>query len=175
MRFAQLSARVILVGLGLVGLGVGLYGLWDYYPADVLIKIGKWLVAGLILHDGILVPLVLGIGTLVWWATRRLPEAVGRIVTGGLIVGGVVSLLAAPAVWREGKSGNPTILTQHYGHNLAWLLLGVGAVTAGLAIAAWARGRSRPAASGTAVPAESVDRREQASADVRQEGEGRTP
>ncbi|MGH3430321.1 MAG: hypothetical protein ACRDQZ_22585, partial [Mycobacteriales bacterium] len=139
--------------------------------AGLLIKIGKWLVAGLILHDGILVPLVLGIGTLIWWATGRLPAAVGPIVTGGLIVDGVVSLLAAPAVWREGKSGNPTLLTQHYGHNLAWALLGVSVMTAALAVAAWIRGRKVSAVSGPAID----DRSERDSPDGGQECESRTP
>ncbi len=135
--------RGTLICLGLIPIGIGLYGLWNYYTADQLVAIGKWLVIGLALHDGVLVPLVLVGGALIWQAHRVLPPAVGRIVAGGLVVAGVTSLLAAPAIIREGESDNPTLLTQHYGYNLAWALLIVAVVTIGGAVIAWLSSRKR--------------------------------
>ena len=84
----------------------------------------------------------LGVGALLWRGGRRVPGAVRGVLAGGLVVASVISLVAAPAIWREGEAGNPTILTQQYGHNLAWLL-GIGVVTALLAAAAGVRRRGR--------------------------------
>jgi hypothetical protein len=130
--------RAALIGLGLVPIGIGLYGLWNYYPTEQLIQIGKWLAIGVVLHDGVLVPLVLLVGGLIWWVSRRLPASVGRIVIGGLLLAGVVSLVAAPVVWREdAPSVNPTLLPQDYGNNLVWLLLIVATLTVSGAVIAW--------------------------------------
>ncbi len=133
--------RAALICLGLVPLGIGLYGLWNYYPTEMLVSIGKWLAIGIVLHDGVLVPLTLVTGALIWRATRGLPAAVGRIIVGGMAVAGVLILLAAPAIKREGVPANPTVLTQHYGYNLAWVLVAIGVTSAILAALAWLRGR----------------------------------
>lgn len=133
--------RTTLILLGLVPIGIGLYGLWDFYPTERLVSIGKWLTIGVVLHDGVLVPLTLLVGALVWRVTRGLPAAVGRILAGGLVVAGVVSLLAAPVIRRETAATNPTLLPQQYGYNLVWLLLGIGLATAILATLAWLHGR----------------------------------
>ncbi|MGH3545381.1 MAG: hypothetical protein ACRDPW_05600 [Mycobacteriales bacterium] len=130
--------RAALLSLGLIPIGIGLYGLWSYYPTETLVQLGKWLAVGVVLHDGVLVPLTLLVGGLIWWASRRLPAAVGRIVVGGLMLAAVVSLVAAPAIRRQNvPAANPTVLTQDYAGNLTWLLVAIGTVTVLLALGAW--------------------------------------
>ncbi|WP_035844917.1 hypothetical protein [Kitasatospora azatica] len=111
----QLALRVLRAATGLAGVGLigyGLYGLLhDSYitdPTDVL----WWAVGGLILHDGLWLPLVCLLGAV---AARSTP------VRSGLILAAAVTAVALPAVLRAGENhGNPSVLALPYLRN--WLL-----------------------------------------------------
>lgn len=134
--------RGFLILLGAASIGVGIFVLRKYYTTDdQFIGLGKWLAGAVVLHDAVLVPLVLIIGTGVWWLTRDLSAAVRQIIMGGLVISGVLTLVAWPVIRREGKSVNPTALTQSYGHNLLWLVLAVAALTAAAAVGVWLKER----------------------------------
>ncbi|MFC7304441.1 hypothetical protein ACFQVC_09485 [Streptomyces monticola] len=98
-------------GAALMGVGAWLVaGLRD--PLDVLV----WLAGAVVLHDGLLAPLVLGAGVLLGGLrTGRAP------VRGALIVAGCLTLVALPVLLRPGTPANSSVLPLDYVRN--WLLL----------------------------------------------------
>ncbi|WP_329124392.1 hypothetical protein [Streptomyces sp. NBC_01353] len=86
--------------------------------------VAVWLVGAIVLHDGVIAPLVLAVGLLIAAAPAR------GAVRGGLIVAGCLTLVALPLMVRPGAPPNPTALPLDYVRN--WLvLMGVVAVGAG--------------------------------------------
>ena len=112
-----MRVRALLVGLGLVGGGYGAYLLLSRQDSDQLVGAAVWLGAGVVLHDFVLAPLVLG---LVAVGARVVPAA-GRVpVAAALVVLGSVTLLAVPVLGRFGaRTDNPTLLDRDYG--AGWL------------------------------------------------------
>ncbi|MCQ4079808.1 hypothetical protein NGB36_04180 [Streptomyces sp. RB6PN25] len=126
-----MTGRVVAGALGLAGIGTGLAVLLtDPHVRDPL-DVAVWLVAALLLHDAVLVPLVLLVGAAL--------RARGPL-RGGLIVGGCLTAVALPAVLRPGPVP-VSLLPLDYVRN--WLFaLGAVAVVTALA-AGWALLRSR--------------------------------
>jgi hypothetical protein len=116
------------LGLGLVGVLLGAYGAYRLLALGVgnLVSATVWLVGGVVLHDGVLAPLVLGLGAL---AARWLPEQVRVPATGALVVLGSLTLVAVPVLGRFGaRPDNPTLLDRPYAAGwlvVAALVLGV--------------------------------------------------
>lgn len=113
------------VGLGLFGAAAVLYGvllLWQDASWPVLLNIGVWAAAGVILHDFVFAPVCAALG----FAGRRLlprtwwtPAAVGALCSVVLV------LLAVPVYDRPGaRPDNPTVLDRDYPRGL-WTLLGL--------------------------------------------------
>ncbi|MFF1506474.1 hypothetical protein [Streptomyces sp. NPDC058326] len=108
------------------GLGVGLIclGAWlvaaEPAPGDVLV----WLAGSLVLHDGVLAPLVLAGGLLIAGRPGR------RLWRGALVIAGSVVLVTLPLLVRPGPPPNPSALPLPYGRNLVIVLaaVAVGAV-----------------------------------------------
>ncbi|MFD8982697.1 hypothetical protein [Streptomyces sp. NPDC059564] len=120
------------LGLLLIAIGGRLVaGLPD--PLDVAV----WLGGALVLHDGIIAPLVLAAGLLVAAVPAR------GLVRGALITGGALVLVTLPALLRPGAPVNPSALPLPYGRNLLVVLAAVAAVTAVVALVRRGR-RSRP-------------------------------
>ncbi|MEV7770254.1 hypothetical protein [Kitasatospora sp. NPDC086791] len=128
--------RAFLLAAGLAVTGYGVYGLLgDPYitdPLDVL----TWAVGGLVIHDGLWVPLVCLLGVLL---VRRAgagaesggPGPGGPVLRGWLVVAVAVTAVGLPAVLRAGDDhGNPSVLPLPYLRN--WLL--TLAATAGVAL-----------------------------------------
>ncbi|SOB86277.1 hypothetical protein [Streptomyces sp. 1331.2] len=114
--------RALLLAAGLAVIGYGLYGLLgDPYIADptgVLV----WAIGGLVVHDGLWVPLVCLLGAFL---------ARGAVLRGWLFVAAAVTAVGLPAVLRaDDDHGNPSVLPLPYLRN--WLL--VLAATAGVAL-----------------------------------------
>jgi hypothetical protein len=134
--------------VGAVGVGVMGFGAWLLFgagdvrdPWDVVV----WLAGAIVLHDGIIAPLVLAVGILL----AALPAR--GTLRAALIVCGALTLIALPPLLRPGSPTNPSALPLDYLRN--WLLtLGVVAALAAAvlilpraarALAAWpARRRS---------------------------------
>lgn len=126
--------QIGLVALGLALLAVGgLVLLADVAPGNYL-GILVWFAGALVLHDGIIAPLVVAIGIGMRRVGKRIPLAVIIIVQGALFVGALVSALVVPEILKKqlGRA-NPTILPLDYAGNLGWFYLGLVVVT-GLAI-----------------------------------------
>lgn len=112
--------RAGLLVLGLVLGAVGAAKLADL-GVENAVQASLWLAAGVVLHDGVLVPLTIGLG---WVASRAgLPM---RPVVASTILLGPVTLLAIPVLGRFGaKADNPTLLDRDY--LLGWFAM-VGVV-----------------------------------------------
>ncbi|MCU1569462.1 MAG: conserved rane protein [Naasia sp.] len=123
--------RAIRIVLGLVGAatigGGGLLLLSTQRP-DQLLGFVLWLIGAILVHDGILAPIVLGVGLLLRRAGRRIPWAILGMVQAALIVGAVLTLVVAPEIYAQSRSpGNPTVLVGDYAARLVglWAVLGV--------------------------------------------------
>ncbi len=123
-----------LAGAGIIGYGA--YGLLhDPFITDPL-QVLLWAVGGVLLHDGVWLPLVLLAGALLAPAPR--------VLRGGLVVAAALTAVALPAVLRQGQGhGNPTVLALPYLRNWLLLLALVAVLTALLALAGWFRRQRR--------------------------------
>jgi len=106
--------------IGAAGLVVGLYGvLLLTQRAGDLVNVGVWLAGGVLTHDAVLAPIVIGICLIV---AKVLPSKGHRTAAVVLVIFGSVSLVAIPVLGKFGaKSDNPTLLDRNY--VLGWLLL----------------------------------------------------
>jgi hypothetical protein len=136
------GARRILVASGAVLMAYAVLGAM-FDPDVKLIGVLVFLVAVLVLHDGVLVPLYIGVGAVV---RRVVPAAVRTPFRVGLVLTLAVTLVALPAVLGLGRdAGNPSILPLHYGRGLLETLAVIWAtIGAATAVRAWRR-RARPA------------------------------
>ncbi|AJF70213.1 hypothetical protein SVTN_36440 [Streptomyces vietnamensis] len=119
---------------GLGTLGVALVGLGTWLVVDQPDPLGVfvWLAGALVLHDGILAPLVLAVGLLLAGRRRR------GLLRGALLVAGSVVLVTLPLLVRPGAPPNPSALPLPYGRNLAIVLAAVTVVTgAPIAVQRW--------------------------------------
>lgn len=120
------------VGLA-AGSAVIAYGLWGLaraLPPPARIQWAVWLVGGLAVHDFVLVPLYFGL----WFVVRRfVPKKASLPVQVGLVLTGVLTLVAYPLVAGYGRAaqpGNTSVLPHDYLTNLAGVLGVVWAVVA---------------------------------------------
>ena len=122
------ALRLLLVvsGTGLAG-----YGGWLLWPR--LGPVLPWLVAGPLVHDGLVAPLVGLVGLALG---RRLGDRGWRTpVTAGLMASGTLLLIAIPLIWRPAAAPpNPGLQDRDYAVGLAvWL----GALRTMVAAARW--------------------------------------
>lgn len=127
---AQKKARIVLIagGIGLLGIG-GLTLLMDVEP-KAYIGILLWFAGAIIIHDGIIAPVVFGVGVVMRRAGRRLPGAVLAILQAAVVVVSIVTALVVPAILKKDiGSANPTILPLDYVANLGVVYAVVGVLT----------------------------------------------
>jgi hypothetical protein len=119
------------IALGAAGVTLGLFGVFrllTQVSGYDLIVLFCWLIGALVIHDGLLSPLIAGIGVAVH---RLVPGRARRYLQGGLVAGALVTVVAAPLIYRQGSQPEAkAILQQHFGANLATLL----ALVAGLVL-----------------------------------------
>jgi hypothetical protein len=113
-------------------IGWGLRGIFVHSVDTRPANLAKFVVAGALLHDLLIAPLVIGAGLLV---VRAVPGRARAIVQGALAVSGIVALFSYPLVRAYGLAAhNPTSLPHNYTANLLVVLGLVWAVAAGLVI-----------------------------------------
>jgi hypothetical protein len=132
------AATASRVALGALGVGAGLWGLRLLLGLDLpdLFDAGLWLAGGVVLHDFVLAPIVLGLGVLL---AARLPEPARVPAVVALVVVGLVTAAVLPTLGRFGaKSDDPYLLARPY---TAWWLafVAVAALVAVVAAAVGAR------------------------------------
>jgi hypothetical protein len=128
------------LAIGAVGLLVGLYGaylLLSRQDQDQLVSAALWLGAGVVLHDFVLAPLVLGV---VYLGARVVPAGYRAPAVAGLVVLVTVTLFAIPVLGGFGeRPDNDTLLNRSYG--VGWLVL-AALVLLAVAVGGW-RARRR--------------------------------
>ena len=94
------------------------------HPSKLLI----WLIGALLVHDAIIAPIVIGLGALL---TRVVPGRARGYLQGGLVVAGLVSVVAVVEINRRNKTASPALalLRQNYLTNLVVLVLAITLVT----------------------------------------------
>lgn len=112
------------------GILLGLFGvlrLLTQVPAGNLVVLAVWLIAAVVIHDGLLSPAVLAVG---WALARVIPPRARRYVQAALIAGGLIVAVTIPLILRAGKQpDSKALLRQNFGGNLTILLGLVAAVS----------------------------------------------
>lgn len=121
--------------LAVVGIAILLFGvlrLITEVPTEALVGLGVWLIAALVIHDGIASPLIIAVGVVL---ARWVPPRARRYVQFALIVSALIAVIAIPLAYREDtQPPAESMLLQNYLGNLT-LLIGI---VAAFSIAAYA-------------------------------------
>lgn len=133
--------RLALGAAGVLLAAFGVFRLLTQIPIDDLGILGGWLIGALIIHDGILSPLVIAVGYLL----TRVPPRARRYLQGGLICGGLVTVVAIPMIYRQdSQPKSKAILQQNFGGNLTVLLALIAAASlCGYAVSVAGRSSAR--------------------------------
>lgn len=133
------------IAIGLVGIAMGAFGALRFLQLDFpdIVNAVLWLAGGVVIHDGIIAPLTVGLTVL---ATRVVPASARTRVTVALIVLATVTITAIPVLGRFGaRPDNPTILPRNY--LLGWLVFATLVVLVALVsgpVMQRVRGRGKP-------------------------------
>jgi hypothetical protein len=143
------AVRRGLIATGALGMAYAVLG--AFADPDVKAGVLVFLIGVLIAHDGVLLPLTIGVGAVVG---RFVPLGLRAFVRAALVVGLAVTIVAVPLVLGRGRAAdNPSLLPLHYGRGLAEIY-GVIWLTTAVAIVVRARrdGRARRSAPDPAPP-----------------------
>ncbi|HEY4267931.1 MAG TPA: hypothetical protein VGM94_07060 [Galbitalea sp.] len=122
-RIRRWQLGLILFGIALLGIGV--FVLFQEVNPKRYIGILTWLVAALVIHDGIIAPAVFAVSLASRKLGRRVPQVIIAIVQGALVIGGVVTLIVVPEILKKSIGTlSSSILPQNYLLNL-FLFYGV--------------------------------------------------
>ncbi|MCF3143245.1 hypothetical protein [Streptomyces platensis] len=125
--------RVLAGVSGVVLMGVGVSSLRDVHD---LTGVLAWLGGAVVLHDGVIAPLVLLVGVVLVRGGVR-GGAHGGVrgpVRGALVVAGALTVVALPVLLRPGPRANSSVLPLDYWGN--WLVaVGVVAAVTALVVA----------------------------------------
>jgi hypothetical protein len=131
--------------LAVVGVVVGTYGIFQLLtqlPRQTLVLLALWLIAALIIHDGLLSPAVVGVGSVL---RRYVPDRGRRYLQFGLIMAAMVTVIAVPLIYRANtQPPAKALLLQDFGINLTVLLAAIGGGTLIAYAVRVARDRSLP-------------------------------
>ncbi|MFE8993627.1 hypothetical protein ACFYMI_38580 [Streptomyces collinus] len=123
-------------GLALMGVGVSLLMDVRDLPGVLL-----WLGGAVVLHDVVIAPMVLLVGTALVRSGVRGP------VRAALLVAGALTTVALPVLLRPGRRANSSVLPLDYPRNWLVTVVVVASVTAvWLAVRKFRDGRRRPVA-----------------------------
>ncbi len=148
-----LSAVRLGVGaLGAVAVGFGAYSLLAHLGPAALMGLAAWMAVALLLHDGVLAPVVSASGHGLRRAGRSLHPLSRTLIRGALVLAAVTTLIVAPLVQAQQVAGNPpvnsTVLQGNYAFALGvfWAILVVAATVAVLAVERHSRRTSQQTA-----------------------------
>jgi hypothetical protein len=122
--------RAVRLALGAVGVAVTVYGLLRVLrlPSEQVVAVLVWVAGGIVAHDGVVAPLVVGLGLAATALSRWLRPSLVVL----LVVLGPLTLVAVPVLGRFGaRPDNPTLLDRPYLVGYA-VLVGLGLVLTAL-------------------------------------------
>ena len=115
--------------LGILGVLVVLYGIVNlgvHIPIQTLAWVAVWLVAAVIIHHGVVSPVVIAVSSLL---RRLVPDRGRRYLQTALIAAVPVTVIAIPLIYRQGtQPPSKALLLQDFTANLGLLLGIIGAV-----------------------------------------------
>ncbi|MEP6631310.1 MAG: hypothetical protein ABJA89_12615 [Lapillicoccus sp.] len=119
--------RIVLATAGILLLLYGAVSLLTNVDFGTLLLLALWLIGAVVIHDGIVSPLVIGVG---WALHRVVPPRARRYLQGGLIAAALITVVAIPMIAQQGAlPASKGLLQQNFGGNLTLLLGIVGAVS----------------------------------------------
>lgn len=111
--------QIGLLAFGLAFLALGAVVLLRDVEPTKYVGIAVWFLGALIIHDGIIAPIVFGIGLIMRRANRRIPFGVLIIVQAALVLGAIVTGIVVPEILKKGiGTANSTLLPLDYSANL---------------------------------------------------------
>jgi hypothetical protein len=125
------------IALGAAGISVAGWGVWTLLTnqrPDQLIAAATWLAGGVVAHDFILAPVVLGAG---WLLLRLPPPWVRGPATAGAVILGTATLVALPVLGGWGRrADNPSLLPRDYwsGWVAVATIVAIGVVAAAMVV-----------------------------------------
>lgn len=123
MRTWRITLVAAGLALGLVGAGLLLTGV----DLGTLALLALWLVGAVVIHDGLVSPLVIGVG---WVLHHTVPARARRYLQGGLVAAALITVVAVPMIAQQGAQlASKALLQQNFGSNLALLVGLVAAVS----------------------------------------------
>ena len=117
--------RIWRLVLGILGVLVVLYGVVNlgvHIPGPTLVWVAVWLIAAVLIHHGLVSPVVIAVGALL---RRLVPDRGRRYLQAALITAVPVTVIAIPMIYRQGSQPpSKALLLQNFTANLG-LLLGI--------------------------------------------------
>ncbi len=140
-------ARAVLGGVGVVVLLVGAWKVLQAVHPENYLWLVLWLAAAVVLHDGVLDPLLVLLGSASHRGLRRLPDAAVAVVRGGFVLAGLLVLVVVPMIYAKHLGPlNPTILPGDYAARLVASLVVIAVFTVVAAALVVLRARRQPRA-----------------------------
>ena len=110
-----------------------------------LFVLALWMIGAIVVHDGLLSPVIVGVGFVL---RRYVPDRGRRYLQTGLIMAGLVTVIALPMIYLRGSQPSVKgLLLRNYGANLTLLIVVIAVVS--LALYAVRVARDRRGAPGT--------------------------
>ena len=142
---AATVARVVLGGLGVLVLLVGVWKVLHAVQPQNYLWLVLWLAGAVVLHDGVLDPLLVLLRSASHRGLRRLPDAAVSVVKGGFVLGGLLVLVVVPMIYAQHLGpANPTILPGPYAARLVVSLIVIAVFTVLAAVLVVLRARRSP-------------------------------
>jgi hypothetical protein len=135
--------RIILAVAGILLLLFGIFRLVTEIPMHSVLLLAVWLIAALVIHDGVLSPAVVTTG---WLLRRFVPHRARRYLQLALIMSSLVTVIAIPMIYLRGSQpAVKAILLRNYGADLTLIIGIIGVVSLALYAIRVARDRPPPA------------------------------
>lgn len=140
------AARIVLIALGAVLVGVGGGALVAGVPPRQWVGILLWMGGAVVLHDAVFAPLVLVGSRILRRIGARVSWVQVAVVQVALVVGAALTLIAVPGIVSKSLGArNPSVLVFAYAPTLAIAWGAIGVLTALLVLAiGLRRRRARP-------------------------------
>jgi hypothetical protein len=123
--------QIALVATGLALLFIGGIVLVNDVNPKRYLGLALWFAGALVIHDGIIAPLVFGVDLAMRRVGRRVPLGVLIIVQGAIVVGAIMALIVFPEIAKKNiGTANPTLLPLDYTGNLVGFYIFLAVLTA---------------------------------------------